>query len=88
MYRDTSFLTIDSHRSCASERTFSALRRIKTFLRSSMTQERLNHLLVLHCHNTRLRPEAIDICQVAAAFIGANDVANTLEHCNLRLVIL
>ena len=33
-----------------SERSFSALRRVKTFLRSSMTQQRLNHLMVLHVH--------------------------------------
>ena len=30
-----------------SERTFSALRRLKTFLRSTMTQERLNHAMLL-----------------------------------------
>ena len=28
------------------ERTFSALKRVKTYLRSSMTQERLNHFFV------------------------------------------
>ena len=31
-----------------SERSFSALRRVKNYLRSTMTQERLNHLLLLH----------------------------------------
>ncbi|XP_062511832.1 zinc finger MYM-type protein 1-like [Corticium candelabrum] len=40
------FLTIPVTTSTA-ERTFSALRRIKTYLRLSMTQERLNHLLLL-----------------------------------------
>ena len=33
-----------------SERSFSALRRIKTYLRSTMKQERLNSLMVLHVH--------------------------------------
>jgi len=33
-----------------SERSFSALRRLKTYLRSTMTQCRLNHLLTLHVH--------------------------------------
>ena len=33
-----------------SERSFSALRRIKSYLRSTMTQARLNHLMVLHYH--------------------------------------
>ena len=33
-----------------SERTFSALRRVKTYLRSTMSQARLNHLMVLYVH--------------------------------------
>ena len=35
-----------------SERSFSALRRVKNYLRSTMTQERLNHLLLLHAHRS------------------------------------
>jgi hypothetical protein len=34
-----------------SERTFSAVRRVKSYLRATVTQERLNHLMVLHVHN-------------------------------------
>ena len=33
-----------------SERSFSAMRRVKSCLRSIMTQERLNHLMLLHIH--------------------------------------
>ena len=33
-----------------SERSFSAMRRVKSYLRSTMTQERLNHLMLLHVH--------------------------------------
>ncbi len=33
---------------CTSERSFSALRRLKTYLRSTMSQERLNILMILH----------------------------------------
>uniref|UniRef100_A0A6P7GT49 52 kDa repressor of the inhibitor of the protein kinase-like n=1 Tax=Diabrotica virgifera virgifera TaxID=50390 RepID=A0A6P7GT49_DIAVI len=32
------------------ERTFSALRRMKTYLRTTMTEERLNGLALLHVH--------------------------------------
>ena len=32
------------------ERSFSALRRIKTYLRSTMTEARLNNLMLLHVH--------------------------------------
>jgi len=33
-----------------SERSASALRRVKTILRSTMQQDRLNHFMVLHVH--------------------------------------
>ena len=33
-----------------SEHAFSAMRRIKSYLRSTMTQGRLNHLMILHVH--------------------------------------
>ena len=33
-----------------SERSFSAMKRVKTYLRSTMSQERLNSLMVLHVH--------------------------------------
>ncbi len=36
--------------SATSERTFSALRRLLTYLRSSMTEKRLNNCLLLHIH--------------------------------------
>lgn len=36
-----------------SERSASALRHIKTYLRSTMSQARLNHLLLLHTHKDR-----------------------------------
>ena len=32
------------------ERSFSVLRCIKTYLRSTMTEERLNNAMLLHCH--------------------------------------
>ena len=36
-----------------SERSFSALRRVKTYLRSTMKQTRLNHLMILHVHKEK-----------------------------------
>ena len=35
---------------CSPERGFSVLRRLKTYLRSTMTQARLNHFEVIHCN--------------------------------------
>ena len=43
------YLTLPST-SCTAERSFSTLRRVKTYLRSTMTQKRLNHLLTLHIY--------------------------------------
>ncbi|KAH3831615.1 hypothetical protein DPMN_104886 [Dreissena polymorpha] len=42
-----------------SERSFSALRRLKTYLRTSTTQERLTHLMTLHVH--RCATDAMDL---------------------------
>ena len=64
------FLTIPVT-TATSERTFSATRRLKNYLRSSMTQERLNHILLFHCH--KVRTDRIDIHQIAYSFIGVND---------------
>jgi len=40
--------------SCESERSFSALRRLKTWLRTTMTAERLNSLCICHVHKDTL----------------------------------
>ena len=36
-----------------SERSLSALRRIKTYMRATMTQKRLNHCMLLHIHKEK-----------------------------------
>ena len=47
-------LLVSPANSCSAERSFSALRLIKTWLRSTMSQQRLNHVMVCHVHRTRL----------------------------------
>ena len=54
-----------------SERSFSALRRVKNYLRSSMTQERLNHLLLLHAH--KQLTDLIDLIAVANDFVSLSE---------------
>ena len=54
-----------------SERSFSALRRIKSYLRSTMTQARLNHLAVLNYHQGLT--DSLDMKKVANDFISANE---------------
>jgi len=57
--------------SAEAERSFSALRRLKTWLRTTITQSRLNHICVLHVHN-----ELVDTAvflDVAKDFVNKND---------------
>ena len=49
--------------SCEAERSFSGLRRIKTFLRSSMSIERLAGLALMHLYND-LDIDEDKICQL------------------------
>ena len=52
------------------ERSFSTLRRLKTWLRTSMTQARLTHLAILHCH----REVSLDVDAILREFVGANEL--------------
>ena len=48
------------------ERSFSALRRLKTFLRSSMLQTTLNYVMLLHVHKERT--DDLNILHIAEHF--------------------
>ena len=54
-----------------SERSFSAMKRVKTFLRSTTSDYRLNHLMVLHVHKDRT--DSLNMVEVANAFVERND---------------
>ena len=54
-----------------SERSFSALRRIKTYLRSTMSQARMNHLMILNYYQDLT--DSLDLKEVGNDFIGANE---------------
>ena len=54
----------------SSERSFSALRRLKTWLRSSMTQERLTHVSLMHVHQNELQLDKINIKNLMKSFIN------------------
>ena len=55
----------------ASEGSFSAMRRLKTYLRSTMTQQRLNHLMILSVHKEKT--DLLDINQLGNAFVQGSD---------------
>ena len=52
------------------ERSFSSLRRIKTFLRSTMTEVRLNNIMLLHVHKEDT--DNLDMQNIAEAFTSLN----------------
>ena len=55
-----------------SERSFSALQRVKTYLRSSMGQMRLNNLMVLHV--LKDLTDSLDFRSVGNEFFGGKEV--------------
>ena len=50
-----------------SERSFSSLKRIKTYFRSTITNNRLSYLLILLIH--KLQTDRLDLTKVAADFV-------------------
>ena len=53
------------------EQPFSAMKRVKTYLRSTTSECRLNHLMVLHVHKDRT--DSLNMVEVANAFVERND---------------
>ena len=64
------FFTIPVMTSTA-ERTFSALRQLKTFLRSTMSWPKLNHTMMLYIHTDRT--DRISVDSVAKQFVMTNE---------------
>ena len=59
-----------------SERSFSALKRVKTYLRSTISDNRLNHLMMLHVHTDKT--DRIDIEDICSEFISRNELRRAL----------
>ena len=57
---------------CTAERSFSALRRLKTYLRSTMTQKRLNNIALLNVHSSYV--ETIDVEAIIDDFVSRSSV--------------
>ena len=60
--------------SSTSERAFSTLRRLQTYLRSTMMEQRLNNCMLLHIHKDLT--DSLDLHQVAKDFISAKEERN------------
>ena len=59
-----------------SERSFSALRRVKTFLRTTMTQLRLNNSMILFVHSNLT--DKINLVELGNEFIRGSEHRQTL----------
>ena len=57
--------------SCEAECSFSALRRLKTWLRSTMSQKLLNNIAVCHVHHDYI--DDLNLELIANEFISANE---------------
>ena len=51
-----------------SERSFSAMRCVKSYLRSTMSQEKLNNLIVLYIHKEYT--DSIKLCDIGNDFVS------------------
>ena len=63
-------ILVMSATNAVSERSFSALRCTKTWLRNSMHQTRLNWCMILHIHNDET--DKLDLIAVANDFVSRN----------------
>ena len=67
----TRLLLVIPATNAVSERSFSAMRRIKTYLRSTMLQERLNAVMIMHVHKDLT--ETLDLPCIANEFCVKSD---------------
>ena len=54
-----------------SEHSFSALRRVKSYLRSTTSQQRLNNLMLLYVH--KQHTDSLDELSIANEFVGESE---------------
>lgn len=57
-------------KTCTAERSFSVLHRVKTYLRSTVSEERLNSVILLHIHKDKT--DSLNLTKVATLFVSAN----------------
>ena len=65
----TKLLLVMPASNATSERSFSALRRVKTYLRSTMSQARLNNLMTLHVHQDLT--DQLNLVDIANEFVNS-----------------
>ena len=56
---------------CTAERSFSTARRFKTWLRSTLRNQRFNSLAILNAY--KIFADKLDLCKIGNDFISKND---------------
>ena len=64
-------LLVTSATNAISERSFSSLKGVKTYLRATMKENRLNHLMTLHVH--KFRNDELNLISIGNIFTNQND---------------
>jgi len=74
-------LLVNPASSATAERSFSSLRRLKTYLRSTCGQRRLNNLAICHVHKHIM--DGVNVPQLMKEFVEAKDIrSQTFGHIN------
>ena len=71
VYRLIQIFLVIAVTTVTAERTFFSLKRLKTFLRSTMTQPQLNAFMLMYVH--RDLTESMDLTDIAKGFVSVND---------------
>ena len=66
------FLLVSPGSSAEAERSFSSLRRLETWLRSTMTQSRLNSIAVCHAHQDVI--DEVDLSELKDEFVCKSEI--------------
>ena len=61
------------------ERSASALRRVNTYLRTTMHQDRFNHLMILHIHKNAVDKLPLDKCVNEFISLNAHRSSNMID---------
>ena len=70
--RLTKLVLVATATNVTSERTFSAMRRAKSYLQSTIGQQRLNNIIVLRVH--KKRTNKLDLITVANKFVDGSEI--------------
>lgn len=73
-------LMVSPASSAQAERSFSALRRLKTWLRTSMSEVRLNSVAVCHTHQQLM--DCLEMQPLVSEFVSRSDLRRLLFGCN------